>query len=217
MGIGKRPLSEEEFRSIIEHTYIYFNFPTNVREKTIWTLQASTGLRVNEVLQLKVRDVYHAGKIAEYVTVQRSYMKGKIMGRNIPIGPMAHDAIEDYMRVFSPLVHFTPSGSLWVTSRRQGYRLILLNQPPHDRIVRTHLKTICAYLNIDASNVSTHSFRKMFAKRVYEKMGNDLLAAQKALGHTSIKSTIHYLDSCDTQVDNAIRDLWDQMWPNKPE
>lgn len=36
MGIGKRPLSEEEFRSIIEHTSIYFNFPTNVREKTIW-------------------------------------------------------------------------------------------------------------------------------------------------------------------------------------
>lgn len=216
MGIGKRPLTEEEFRSILDHTHIYFNFPTSIREKTIWTLEAMTGLRVGEVLQLKIRDVYDAGKIADYVCVQRCYMKGKLVGRNIPLSPIAKDAIDEYMRIFKPLVQFTPSGSLWITSRRTGYKLILINEPPHDRTVRTHLKTICAYLNIDASNVSTHSFRKMFAKRIYERTGNDLLAAQKALGHTSIKSTIHYLDSCDTKVDDAIRNLWDSMWPIKP-
>lgn len=72
MGIGKRPLSEEEFRSIIDNTSIYFNFPTSVREKTIWTLQAASGLRINEVLALNVRDVYSAGKLSDYICVDNA-------------------------------------------------------------------------------------------------------------------------------------------------
>jgi site-specific recombinase XerD len=50
----------------------------------------------------------------------------------------------------------------------------------------------------------THSLRKTFADRIYDKLGQDLLKTQRALAHKDIKSTISYLAFKQEDVDDAI-------------
>jgi integrase len=210
--MGKRPFTEAEFKRIIAAADVYFMFPVNVREKTIWSIQAATGLRINEVLQLTLRDAFHGDQIAEVINVRRKYVKGKREGRFIPLAPFAREALADYMIKVKPWVVFEgPGAPLWVSRIRENGIANVRNVAPTDKTVRLHLKKVCTFCGIENADVSTHSWRKLFAKRVYEKLGFDLIGTQKALGHSSIKSTIHYLNTCDSTVDEAIKALWDDL------
>ena len=55
--------------------------------------------------------------------------------------------------------------------------------------------------------VTTHSARKTFAKKIYQKLNRDLIGTQKALGHASCQSTVSYLSFEQTEIDNAIRSI----------
>jgi site-specific recombinase XerD len=125
--------------------------------------------------------------------------------------------VERYMEVVKPWVVFAgPLASLWVIRVRERGICNMVNVPPTDKTLRLHLKKFCVFCGIDPADISTHSWRKLFAKRIYEKLGHDLIGAQYALGHASIKSTVHYLNSCDTKVDQAIRDLWGDSDVSEP-
>jgi integrase len=50
----------------------------------------------------------------------------------------------------------------------------------------------------------THTTRKTFATKVYEKTGHDLHATQHALGHQSPASTAAYLAVDEAAVDAVI-------------
>lgn len=102
MAIGKRPFTPEEFMRILAATEVYFSFPTNLREKTIWTVQGTTGLRIGEVLKLKVRDAFHGDEPAEVLDIKRDYVKAKREGRFIPLSPMTRRALKQYMDAVKP-------------------------------------------------------------------------------------------------------------------
>ena len=55
--------------------------------------------------------------------------------------------------------------------------------------------------------MTTHSPRKTYAKVVYQNSGNDLLVTQQALRHTSIETTLCYLDTLKDQVTEAMPDF----------
>jgi excisionase family DNA binding protein len=52
--------------------------------------------------------------------------------------------------------------------------------------------------------IATHSMRKTFADRVYEKLGRDIFRTQKALGHRNINSTVQYLSFKEADIDAAV-------------
>ena len=55
-----------------------------------------------------------------------------------------------------------------------------------------------------AGKLGTHSMRKTFADRVYDKLGRDLVKTQRALGHRNINSTVQYLSFREEEIDAAI-------------
>ena len=55
--------------------------------------------------------------------------------------------------------------------------------------------------------LATHSLRKTFAHRIYERLGKDLIKTQRALGHRSITSTVQYLSFREEEIDRAIRQI----------
>ena len=57
--------------------------------------------------------------------------------------------------------------------------------------MQQQLKIITTYLGI--KNVSTHSFRKLFAHTIYEESGYDIELVRHLLNHSDIKTTIRYL------------------------
>jgi integrase len=60
---------------------------TRTRDKTLFILAVGlkTGLRISELLSLKVGDVYQYGRLADVVYVERKHMKQKLEGRAIPL------------------------------------------------------------------------------------------------------------------------------------
>lgn len=52
--------------------------------------------------------------------------------------------------------------------------------------------------------LGTHSMRKTFADRIYDKLDRDLVKTQKALGHRNINSTVQYLSFREEEIDEAM-------------
>ena len=52
--------------------------------------------------------------------------------------------------------------------------------------------------------LGTHSMRKTFADRIYERLGRDLIKVQRALGHRCINSTVSYLSFREEEITEAI-------------
>src|SRR4029450_6462741 len=52
--------------------------------------------------------------------------------------------------------------------------------------------------------LGTHSMRKTFARRVHQRLGNDLAKTKEALGQKSITATMHYMSFLHDEIDQAI-------------
>ena len=75
---------------------------------------------------------------------------------------------------------------------------------PISRVQAYRILQQAYYANDMTGTLGTHSMRKTFADRVYEKLNHDLFKTQKALGHRNINSTIQYLSFKQEEIDAAI-------------
>jgi len=175
-----RPLHENEYRRIIELLNTGFVtkdrrvFKPNKQISTILQLQANLGLRIGDVLALRVNSIRN-GRLE---TIEEK--SGRIQFREV--NPAAVGFIKDYAieQMLSP------------TDRLFSIQV---------RVVQKQLKIVVDYLGL--KNISTHSFRKMFATAVYNDNGCDIKLLQEILNHTSIATTERYIRVSQFQIDRA--------------
>lgn len=74
-----------------------------------------------------------------------------------------------------------------------------------ERNIQKKLKQIREYLGEDYKDVSTHSFRKLSAMRIYRASGNNIELTRKFLNHSTIAVTQKYLGVSDDEVNEIIR------------
>lgn len=74
-----------------------------------------------------------------------------------------------------------------------------------ERNIQKKLKQVREYLGDDYKDVSTHSFRKCSAMRIYKSSGNNIELTRKFLNHSSIAVTQKYLGVSDDEVNEVIR------------
>lgn len=162
------------------------------RDRALFVLGLRSGFRVSELLSLKVCDLMQFGEVSDSVTVSRRYMKQKVSSRTVRLHPEAKEAI-----------------SLLITSEElPGDSYLFRSQKGINRpITRIQAWRVLK----DASNelrlkgkVATHSMRKTFASKMYYKLAKDLVKTQKALGHSSINSTVSYLTFWQEEIDDAV-------------
>lgn len=72
-----------------------------------------------------------------------------------------------------------------------------------ERAVQKQLKIVSSYLKL--KNISTHSFRKFFAMRIYVENGYNIELTRKALQHSNIAVTQKYLGITNEEVEQAIQ------------
>ncbi|GJL78310.1 MAG: tyrosine recombinase XerD [Nitrospinaceae bacterium] len=163
-----------------------------VRDKAMLEILYATGLRVSELVSLKVVDVDLE------VGFLRSMGKGS-KERVVPIGSVAQDAVQDYLliarRVF---LKGNTAHELFITRRgskmtRQGFWKIL--------------KTYALKANISA-NISPHTLRHAFATHLLER-GADLRSVQEMLGHSDISTTQIYTHI----LEERMREVHDRFHP----
>lgn len=184
------------------------------RDRLFVLLGACTGFRVSELLTLQWSQLVAAdGQIVREVTIARRLLKGgrserarAIRSRRVALGERARDAVADYLATLNCL----PTPETHVFASRKG-----LIQP----ITRCHatwlLQEAARAAGIDASRVGAHSLRKVFARGVYAGSGCDLVLTQRLLGHTSPLTTARYLQTSDSELDEAVRDF-DPLAPKQP-
>jgi integrase/recombinase XerD len=149
--------------------------PTGLRDRAMLDLLYATGLRVSELIKLRVAD------LDEYQGVVRVMGKGGKQ-RLVPVGRAALAAIEEYRTVQrEQLLGGRVTPFLFVTARgtsmtRQGFWKLLRGHGKQAGIFRS---------------LSPHVLRHTFATHLLEG-GADLRSVQTMLGHADIGTTQIY-------------------------
>lgn len=165
-------LSEDEIDSIIK--VVDLSQPEGHRNKAIIEALYGCGLRVSELVSLRLTDIHEA---EGYISVIGKGNKQRL----VPIGEMALKEIGLYMqkRRLLPVIH---DGNIVFLNRR-GRRLT--------RAMIFHIIRELAEKAGIKKKISPHTFRHSFATHLVQA-GADLRAVQEMLGHESIMTTEIY-------------------------
>ncbi len=144
-----------------------------IRDKAMFELFYSSGLRLSELTGLAPVDVNHAEGT---VRVTGKGSKTRI----VPVGTQALEALRAWLEARAHIPRLAPD-ALFVN--RRGQRLT-------PRSVQQRLKDWALKQGI-AANVHPHVLRHSFASHVLQSSG-DLRAVQEMLGHASISTTQVY-------------------------
>jgi integrase/recombinase XerD len=155
--------------------------PEGHRNKAIIETLYGCGLRVSELVNLRITDIHYG---EGFVTVTGKGNKQRL----VPISNKALREIENYKshRNRLPVIH---DQNIIFLNRRGG------------RLTRAMIFTIIKDLAVKAGikkNISPHTFRHSFATHLIEG-GADLRAVQEMLGHESILTTEIY-----THIDRSF-------------
>lgn len=189
---GCRPLTEAEVSLVLEH----MNGPKSSRDQAMFLLGVRAGFRISEILSLRLGDVVQFGSIVERVRVERRNMKDKREGRTVLLPPEARHALAVWIEELRLDGYMTAEA--FVFQSRRG-----VNRP----IGREQAWRLLNRAFRDAGltgNLGTHSMRKTFADRIYERLDGDLVKTSHALAHKSIASTASYLSFRESEIDEAI-------------
>ncbi|HWP00195.1 MAG TPA: tyrosine recombinase XerC [Methylococcus sp.] len=162
-----------------------------IRDRAMWELFYSSGLRLRELVHLDRTDV----DLREGAVYVRRGKGGK--ARYVPVGSKARRAIENWLAVRSR--HAAPEQTALFVSRR-GERIA-------PRTVEVRLERWRVKQGL-AGKVHPHMLRHSFASHLLEQSG-DLRAVQELLGHANLGTTQIY-----THVDfQRLALVYDQAHP----
>jgi integrase/recombinase XerC len=164
--------------------------PLSVRDRAMFELFYSSGLRLSELTSLKLDDVSFADATVRVIG------KGN-KTRVVPVGGHALQAIQAWLPIRQEL------------PRRDGAELFLNQRGTaiSPRTVQSRLKTWGIRQGLPG-HVHPHMLRHSFASHVLQSSG-DLRAVQEMLGHASISTTQVY-----THLDfQYLAKVYDQTHP----
>ena len=180
---GTRPLDNDEIRRV---STCFTGNLYEIRNRSLFMLGVSTGGRISELLSLTIADVFQNGSAVSDLLFEKSVVKGGEVSRAVPVnadGRLAIDQLIDWHRQQNQ--NTEPARPLF-PSRHNSGTVPMHRQTAHDVLKKAF---IAAGLN---GKLATHSLRKSFAQRVYNKSG-DIYLVQELLGHKNISTTQKYL------------------------
>ena len=160
----------------------------DMRNKAMLELMYSSGLRVSELISLKVNDV---DLDMDYVRVFGKGSKERI----IPIGDYAKTALKNYLFIRSELLKKEPCDFLFINNHGKG-----MTRQGFFKII----KKIACEKNIK-TEFSPHTLRHSFASHMLQN-GADLRSIQELLGHSDISSTQIYTHISNEQLKQNYKD-----------
>ncbi len=181
-----RALTDDEFAQIIQtiqRGYITANgkkIKPNIRVSVALTLQANLGLRIGDIINLKLSDIVKDGNRYRLdITEQKT---GKKREFTVP------NEIYTYLQSYALENSIRPNQKLFPITVRQ---------------VQKHLQITATYLNLE--NVGTHSFRKFFAVSVYNNNNYNVELVRTLLNHSNVTVTQRYLSIENRLVELALQ------------
>lgn len=169
-------VSYDEIDAILDAIDITGNDELTIRDKALFELIYSCGLRISEAVNLNIGDYLKDEQLLSIVG------KGDIQ-RLVPLGEYAEELLSLYLSQVRPHLLGT-SRSTYLFLGRRGGKLTR-------QAVWKRFKTYSAAAGVDAK---VHTLRHSFASHLL-RGGADLRAVQELLGHSDIRTTQIYLHS----------------------
>jgi len=189
----ERRSAKKETNGAIERERV--NRPLVERDRLIFELLYSSGLRVSELVGLNLEDVDRESRM---VRVRGKGRKERI----VPYGDKARQALEVYDAVRTELLA-RAGGRRTQQAVFLNYAGCRLTDRSVDRIVKKYARLLSTGWNAHA-----HTFRHAFATHLLTE-GADLRAIQELLGHQSLSTTQRYTHA-------SIRHLMDVFDKSHP-
>lgn len=198
-----RALDKQQYQAII--TTIKGGYKTaegkNMRPNeaiaTALTLEANLGMRIGDILALRLSDVIHEGGRYHLDVVEDKTEKK----RTFTVLPEIYAYMQDYC-----LRHDIGKSELMFPKTEGAYHRAGTPENPSEhlteRTVQKILAKACEHLGMEG--ISTHSFRKFFATEIYNNNGCDIELVRTLLQHSSTTTTQRYIGISSKKVEEAL-------------
>lgn len=179
-----KALTTEEYKLIIDTLRSNFKyndkeFRANNRIATALVIQSNLGLRIGDVLALRLNDIvkdgdrYRLNIIEEKTEKQRTF--------TVPT------EVYNYIKMYCLENNIKATAKIFDIG---------------ERAVQKQLKIVCDYLGIE--KVSTHSFRKYFATQIYINSNYNIALVKELLQHSNTNVTQRYIGISSKEVETAL-------------
>lgn len=181
-----RAINEQEFKLIIDTIRSGFTTADGVRVEPnsrvamALILQANIGLRIGDIVKLRLSDILFEGGRYHLDIIEEKTKKARTF--TIPT------EVYTYLQTYALEQGISPKNRLF---------------PISVRTVQYHLNRACEHLGI--VGVSTHSFRKYFAVSIYTENDYNVELVRTLLQHSSVAVTQHYLSVDSKTVETALQ------------
>ena len=173
-------LNQEQYKEIIETMKTGgVGFRANNRIATALVLEANLGLRIEDILNLKLKDIISDG--SRYRLNIKEKKTGKKRTFTVPL------PIYNYIKVYAMDNDIKENELLF---------------PIGERAVQKYLNKVADYLRYE--NIGTHSFRKFFATEIYLNNNYNIVLVQQLLQHSSVAITQKYVGITSEMQEKAL-------------
>ena len=181
-------LTDDTFKTIIQKMREGFTytaggtekaFKPNNRVATALILEANLGIRIGDILHLKLSDIVRDGNRYRLDIVEQKTSKTRTF--TVPI------EIYSYIQEYAYNNDIKPTARLFDIT---------------DRAVQKQLKIVCDYLGLEG--ISTHSFRKYFATNLYVNNNYNIQLVREILQHSSTAITQKYIGIQQKDIEVAL-------------
>jgi integrase/recombinase XerD len=193
-GIKRRPLTREEITRFLEQ--LDAGTAQGLKDRALFELIYSSGLRVAEAAGLKVKDI----------DFDRREMTVRGKGDRDRVVPFSKVA-KEFLLLFLGKRAETPDA--WVFRGSRGSRA---GKPLRSGSVSERFRVLLRRFDMDKPEISTHSIRHSTATHLLEN-GAGVRHVQELLGHKSIETTVRY-----THMQNeAVARMYRKYHPQEHE
>ncbi|MEN8906579.1 MAG: site-specific integrase [Clostridiales bacterium] len=165
---------------------------TSLRDYCLFVLGINIGLRISDLLNLKVSDIMIGKKIRDSIQI-KEIKTGKT--KIFQINKNAGVAIRDYLADTNNL-----SEEMYLFRSRKG------NNKPISRIQAWQVLNNCANIVGIKDKIGTHTLRKTFGYWAY-KQGIDITLLQKIFNHSAPSITLRYIGITQDEINDVYINL----------
>lgn len=174
-------LTKEQYTAIINTMRTGFlNSRPNNKVATALVLEANLGLRISDIVQLRLNDIVKDGDRYRLDITEQKTQKKRVF--TVP------------KEIYNYIKQYCIDNE--IKSNEQIFKLT-------ERAVQKHLKLVCDYLEYE--NIGTHSFRKFFATNVYKDNDFNIILVGELLQHSSPTITQRYIGISSKDIETALQ------------
>ncbi len=162
----------------------------NLRDYCLFVLGINSGLRISDLLKLRISDVSEKGKIKDRIRLRE---KKTNKFKDFPLSNSTKSALKEYLKTRE----YNENEPLFISRKNKGF---LMRQQAY-KIINDVAKSVGI-----KEKIGTHTLRKTFGYHAYNN-GYDITLIQKLFNHSSPSVTLRYIGITQDEMDDVYLSL----------